>query len=121
MATIKSNSELISYELLLKTKGNDTIVDDNRVLTEKMKSLPSKHKISAAYMNCLLNWLIVCLDKMQKKNLQDRVHSLMGMLLTVSVYRIPEFKKVVMQLLEDKCSSPNINNENSAKIQEIGL
>lgn len=96
-----------------------TIVDDAKTLTEKMKTLPTKNKISVAYMECLLNWLQVCLDKMQKKTLQDKAHSLMGMLLTVAVYRIPDFNCLVMQLLERGQKEQTGGEEHSAKVNEI--
>lgn len=96
-----------------------TIVDDSKTLTEKMRTLLTKNKISLAYMECLLNWLQVCLDKIQKKSLQDKAHSLMGKLLTVAVYRIPDFKRLIMQILERCHKNRKLSKESSTKVAEI--
>jgi hypothetical protein len=103
----------------MNLKGKKTIVDDNKTLTEKMKTLTTKNKISIAYYSSLLSCLHLCLDKMHKKNLQDKAHFLMGNLLTIAVYRIPKFNTLIMNLLSNETSDLKMGVEMTEKVNEI--
>ena len=115
----KSSLHLPSYAQLITFKGRNTIVDEKKTLTEKMKTLSTKNKISIAYLSSFLSCLHLCLDKMHKKNLQDKAHFLMGNLLTIAVYRIPKFKVLIMGLLNQDASEEKLNPEMTEKVKEI--
>lgn len=94
-------------------------MDESKTLTEKMKTLTAKNKIAIAYYSSLLSCLHLCLDKMHKKNLQDKAHFLMGNLLTIAVYRIPKFNTLIMNLLGRETSEQKLSIEMTEKVNEI--
>lgn len=94
-------------------------MDESKTLTERMRSLTTKNRIAISYYSSLLSCLHLCLDKMHKKNLQDKAHFLMGNLLTIAVYRIPKFKTLIMNLLGQENSEQRMTVEMTEKVAEI--
>jgi len=115
--------EYLGYEKefsqLLRAKGNETITDEGRGLTEKIKILSAKNNVSLTYQRSLYEILHLCLDKLERKNLQDKALFLIGNFFTIAFYRIPKFRTAMISLLQEIAQTRVISEYGETKLLEI--